>query len=93
VPKFLWQALYAELGTSPSAGLLIVGLVADIVARNPQAFSGYIAGFSFGLPVANHDYDSEPPSKRHNWSGEAVILERLLGELEKNCLQLTVVRC
>jgi len=90
VPRHLWRTLYTELGTSPSAGLLIVGLVAEIAARNPKNYSGYIAGFSFGLSDSNHDYDSEPASKRHNWSGEAIILRRLIGELENNCLELTV---
>jgi len=90
VPRSLWRSLYTELGTSPSAGLLIVGMVAEIAARRPQTFSGYIAGFSFGVPGTNHDYDSERASSRHNWESEALILERLIGELEKYCPQLTV---
>ena len=90
LPRSLWRSLYTELGTSPSAGLLIVAMVADITTRNPQSFGGHIAGFSFGVPGTNHDYDLERASKRHNWTVEAMILKRLVGELEKNCSQLTV---
>ena len=90
VPRSLWRSLYAELETSPSAGLLIVSMVAEFAVRNPNAFSGHIAGFTFGEMSSNHDYDTEPASERHNWQGEAVILRRLIAELEDNCAQLTV---
>lgn len=90
VPRSLWRSLYLELGTSPSAGLLIAGLLAEITARKPQTLSGYIAGFSFGISGSNHEYDAEPASSRHNWTGEAVVLKRLIGELENNCSKLTV---
>ena len=90
VPRSVWRSLYTELGTSPSAGLLIVSVVAEIAARKPDTYSGHIAGFSFGPPDVNHDYDLEPGSKRHNWNGEAVILRRLIGELDNTCSKLII---
>lgn len=90
VPRSLWRSLRVELGASPSAGLLIVALVAEISARHPQVLTGHVAGFSFANAGVNHDYDSEPASKRHNWSAEAVVLHRLMEELEKHCSHLAV---
>jgi len=90
VPRSLWRSLYAELETSPSAGLLIVSMVAEFAGRNPGTFSGHIAGFTFGQMHSNHDYDTESASQRHNWDGESVILRRLIAELENNCAKLTV---
>lgn len=90
VPRALWRSLRVELGTSPSAGLLIVALVAEIAARHPQVLKGHVAGFSFSEPDVNHEYDSEPASARHNWTAEAVALRRFIEVLEKNCSQLTV---
>lgn len=90
VPVQIWSALYKELGTSPSAGLLMLGWLAMVAERNNGMLNGYVAGFSAGIPEINHSYDSVPASKRHNWEAEAVIRQRLLGSLHKACLNLVV---
>jgi|GEM_PF-7116748 len=85
LPKSLWASLYRELGTSPSAGLLILALMADISARHPHKLSGYVAGFSSGRPATNHQYDSTPASKRHNWEHETIIRKRIVEKLRQCC--------
>ena len=90
VPADIWNTLYKELGTSPSAGLLILYWVEAIAACSPGTLKGFVAGFSSGRPKINHSYDAEPASNRHNWEAETLIRERLLDSLKNNCLSLSV---
>lgn len=90
VPANLWNSLYNELSTSPSAGLLILGMMNSIAEKYPGRLSGYVAGFSSGMPEVNHQYDAVPASIRHDWEAEAVVRERLLYALNSSCSSLIV---
>ncbi len=90
VPANLWNSLYNELSTSPSAGLLILGLMKSIADKYPGKLSGYVAGFSNGKPDVNHHYDAVPASTRHDWEAEAVVRQRLLHALNISCSSLIV---
>ncbi len=92
VSNAIWVSLYRELGCSPSAGLLMIATVAELLSNGALSIDikGRIAGFSTSNQSVNHDYDSEPASRRHNWPMEAEILNRYCTELSAICPNFSV---
>lgn len=85
LPAETWSDLYKELGTSPSAGLLVLFWLERLCRSNPGMLKGYMAGFSDGYPESNHSYDAVPPSARHNWEAETVVRQQLVCSFERHC--------
>jgi len=92
VPKAQWSDLMTNLGSSPSAGLLILGYVEDLFAKGliDVDMPVMVAGYSKGKNGANHSYDSVPASSRHNWAAEKVAFGERLGKLQAHCTNLIV---
>lgn len=81
-PRKLWSELYVRLHAPPSAGLLMIGCLAEM--RLPDNISLLVAGFSDAPTLDNHSYDQVPASMRHNWSGETIQRKMALESLESN---------
>jgi len=81
-----------NLGSSPSAGLLILSYVEDLFAKGliDVDMAVVVAGFSSGQNGANHSYDSVPASSHHNWAAEKVVFGALIGKLQARCTNLIV---
>lgn len=88
-PRALWAGLYKELNASPSAGLLTLSYIRSILQSGGVVAEGYVAGFSVGEPVVNHDYDSEPASARHDWVAERVRCLHCIDQLRQHCSRFT----
>lgn len=89
VPRELWASLINDLQASPSAGLLVLSMLEKYV--DLSAKTAFVGGFSDGVPVLNHSYDSEPLSASHNWEQEHQLRNRVLDNIRKKALSLQIV--
>jgi len=80
VPLPVWKAMVRELAAPPSAGILFLAWLKNLLG----SWAGVsVAGFS-ALTAAKTDYHytdrKHRASSRHNWVGESVILRRWQNE-------------
>jgi hypothetical protein len=87
VPVPYWAELFAALSASPTAGLLVLHWLSKLVGANRSgpALAGHVAGFSPDKPSANHNYNREKLSPRHNWVLEPQLVERIVESLRHDC--------
>ncbi len=86
-PATLWADLSVKLGTSPTAGLLLLTWVENLVdsgVLNKDGLQGYIDGFSVTRPLVNHSYDDEAVSSRHNWALEPDLVCGVIERFSEN---------
>ncbi len=80
VPLSVWHGMVRELAAPPSAGLLFLAWLKNILGSWTRVS---VAGFA-ALATIEAAYHSTDPkhkaSSRHNWSGESVILRRWQNE-------------
>lgn len=80
VPLSVWHFLVEELGSPPSAGILLLYWLYDMLGSwNNVSVAGFGALSDMNAPYhATNRF--KVASSRHNWEGEAVLLKRWLKE-------------
>lgn len=77
VPLRIWRSLVRELKAPPSAGVLCLAWVIDILGGRPEGLSA--TGFQRSAQsVGRYHYSlvEKKPGNRHNWKGEQGLLLR-----------------
>lgn len=83
-PRALWASLTVTLGASPTAGLLVLNWVNDLLHTDDltgKKLEGHVEGFSCVKPHTNHVYNNEKLSSTHNWDLEPQLAESLVYSL------------
>lgn len=85
-PRVLWASLSSTLGASPSAGLLTLSWVNEMLRSGDLAgrrLDSHVEGFSLVKPDINHNYNSQTLSARHNWDLEPQLAAALVTSLHE----------
>jgi len=84
VPREVWAGLYTALGTSPSAGLLVLSWLSELLRSEEleaKSLQGHVNGFSLNSPTVNHSFDNAVLSSAHNWTLEPQMVEQVINRL------------
>lgn len=77
VPLCYWRVLVRQLAAPPSAGILTIYCLSQLVPNCQK----WVCGFSFSTPQQYHHADvNHPAANRHHWAAERRLLQRWLAE-------------
>jgi hypothetical protein len=77
VPLCYWRVLVRQLAAPPSAGVLTIYCLSQLVPNCKK----WVCGFSFSTPQQYHHADANhPAASRHHWAAERRLLQRWLAE-------------